>query len=200
MTRNDIKAQFPEATKEQIDAILNINSEDIGKVKSNLTNLENQVSQLNQQITTLNGQIVDKDKTINDLNTQVKDSANKNVNLDDLNKQIEQLKKDVADRDTTIANNSKQYRIKDELRGMKAKNVDVIWPLLKLDSITEKDGKLEGLAEQVEALQKSDSYLFDVDTDTNNQRGGFSGNQDLTNANRTNNDIINNAIRNAFRR
>ena len=199
MTRNDIKAQFPEATKEQIDAILNINSDDIGKVKSNLSNLENQVSQLNQQITTLNSQIVDKDKTINDLNVQVKDSVNKNVNLDSLNKQIEQLKKDVADRDTMIANNSKQYRIKDELRGMKAKNVDVIWPLLKLDAITEKDGKLEGLAEQIEALQKSDAYLFDA-TDTNVQRGGFSGNQDLTNANRSNNDIINAAIRNAYRR
>lgn len=199
MTRNDIKAQFPEATKEQIDAILNINSDDIGKVKSNLSNLENQVSQLNQQITTLNSQIVDKDKTINDLNVQVKDSVNKNVNLDSLNKQIEQLKKDVADRDTMIANNSKQYRIKDELRGMKAKNVDVIWPLLKLDAITEKDGKLEGLTEQIEALQKSDAYLFDA-TDTNVQRGGFSGNQDLTNANRSNNDIINAAIRNAYRR
>lgn len=191
MTRNDIKAQFPEATKEQIDALLNINSEDIGKAKNNLTNLEN-------QITTLNGQIADKDKSINDLNAQIKNTANNNANVDDLNKQIEQLKKDVADRDTTIANNSKQYRIKDELRNSKAKNVDIIWPLLKLDSITEKDGKLEGLTEQIEALQKSDAYLFD--TNTGNQRGGFSGNQDLAGANQTNNDLINNAIRNAFRR
>ena len=198
MTRNDIKAQFPEATKEQIDALLNINSDDIGKAKSNMTNLENQISSLNQQITTLNGQIADKDKSINDLNTQIKNTANSNANVDDLNNQIAQLKKDVADRDTTIANNSKQYKIKNELRGMKAKNVDVIWPLLKLDSITEKDGKLEGLTEQIEALQKSDAYLFDMNT--GNQRGGFAGNQDLAGANNTNNDLINNAIRNAFRR
>lgn len=198
MTRNDIKAQFPEATKEQIDALLNINSDDIGRAKNNLTNLENQISSLNQQITTLNGQIADKDKSINDLNAQIKNTANNNANVDDLNNQIEQLKKDVADRDTTIANNSKQYRIKDELRNSKAKNVDIIWPLLKLDSITEKDGKLEGLTEQIEALQKSDAYLFD--TNTGNQRGGFSGNQDLAGANQTNNDLINNAIRNAFRR
>jgi len=199
MTRNDIKAQFPEATSEQIKALLDIHSDDIGRAKSNVTNLENQISQLNQQITTLNGQIADKDKAINDLNNQVKNSTTNNANVDELNRQIEQLKKDVADRDSTIASNNKQYRIKDELRSSKAKNVDVIWPLLKLDSITEKDGKLEGLTEQIEALQKSDAYLFDVDNN-NNQRGGFSGNQDLTNANRTNNDIINNAIRNAFRR
>lgn len=199
MTRNDIKAQFPDATKEQIDALLNINSDDIGKAKSNQTNLETQISQLNQQITTLNGQIVDKDKSITDLNNQIKNSATNNANLDDLNKQIEQLKQAVADRDSTIANNSKQYRIKDELRSSKAKNVDVIWPLLQLEKITEKDGKLEGLAEQIEALQKSDAYLFDIGA-ADNQRGGFNGNQDLTGANRTNNDVINNAIRAAFRR
>lgn len=198
MTRNDIKAQFPDATKEQIDTLLNINSDDIGKAKSNQTNLETQISQLNQQITTLNGQIVDKDKSIADLNNQIKNSATNNANLDDLNKQIEQLKQAVADRDSTIANNSKQYRIRDELRSSKAKNVDVIWPLLQLEKITEKDGKLEGLTEQIEALQKSDAYLFETGTD--NQRGGFNGNQDLTGANRTNNDVINNAIRAAFRR
>jgi len=200
MTRNDIKAQFPEATSEQIKALLDIHSDDIGRAKSNVTNLENQISQLNQQITTLNGQIADKDKAINDLNTQVKSNSTNNVNVDELNRQIEQLKKDVADRDSKIASNNKQYRIKDELRSSKAKNVDVIWPLLKLDSITEKDGKLEGLAEQIEALQKSDAYLFETDSG-NNQRGGFSaGKQDLTNATLSNNDIINNAIRNAYRR
>lgn len=199
MTRNDIKAQFPEATKEQIDALLNINSDDIGKVKSNQTNLETQISQLNQQITTLNGQITEKDKTIKDLNGKVSAYSASENNIDDLNKQIEQLKKDVADRDTTIANNSKQYRIKDELRGVKAKNVDVVWSLLDLGKITEKDGKIEGLTEQIEALQKSDAYLFDTGTD--NQRGGFASNkQDLTGANRTNNDVINNAIRSAFLR
>ena len=31
MTRNDIKALFPEATKEAIDQLLDINSTDIGK-------------------------------------------------------------------------------------------------------------------------------------------------------------------------
>ena len=159
MTRNDIKAQFPEATNEQIDALLNINSNDIGKAKNNVSNLESQINALNQQVTTLNGQIAEKDKTITDLNKQVKSTAANNANIDELNKQIEQLKKDVTDRDATIANNSKQYRIKDELRGMKAKNVDVIWPLLNLDNITEKDGKLEGLTEQVESLQKSHVLL-----------------------------------------
>ena len=199
MTRNDIKAQFPEATSEQIKALLDIHSDDIGRAKSNVANLENQISQLNQQITTLNGQIADKDKAINDLNTQVKSNSTNNVNVDELNRQIEQLKKDVADRDSKIANSYKESKIKNRLRDKKAKNVDVVWSLLNKDAITEKDGKFEGLDEQIEALQKSDDYLFE--TDSGNQRGGFSaGKQDLTDANRTNNDIINNAIRNAFRR
>ena len=198
MTRNDIKAQFPDATNEQIKALLDIHSDDIGKLKNTQTTLETKIGELNQQITTLNGQIADKDNTINSLNTQVADANSKVTSTDDLNKRIEQLTNDLAARDATIAKNNKTYKIRDELRGMKAKNVDVIWPLLNVDAITEKDGKLEGLTEQVEALQKSDAYLFD--TDVGNERGGFSGNQDLMGGNRNNNDIINSNIRAAFGR
>lgn len=197
MTRNDIKAQFPEATKEQIDALLNINSSDIGNVKNAQTNLETQINQLNQQITTLHGQITDKDKTIGELNGKVNSYSASVTNIDDLNKQIEQLKQAVADRDAKIANSYKESKIKNQLRDKKAKNVDVVWSLLNKDAITEKDGKFEGLDEQIEALQKSDSYLFDVD---DNSRGGFAGSQDLTGKNRTNNDIINHNIRQAFLR
>ena len=84
------------------------------------------------------------------------------------------------------------YKIKDELRGLHAKNVDVIWPLLNLDKITENDGKLEGLAEQVEALQKSDAYLFDLNTGSN--RGGAAGTPEIGN-NTSVNDAVNQAIR-----
>ena len=197
MTRNDIKAQFPEATKEQIDALLNINSSDIGNVKNAQTNLETQINQLNQQITTLHGQITDKDKTIGELNGKVNTYSASATSIDDLNKQIEQLKQAVADRDAKIASSYKESKIKNQLRDKKAKNVDVVWSLLNKDAITEKDGKFEGLDEQIEALQKSDSYLFDVD---DNSRGGFAGGQDLTGNNRTNNDIINHNIRQAFLR
>ena len=53
---------------------------------------------------------------------------------------------------------------------MNVRNADVVMPLLKMDSISEQDGKLVGLNEQVEEIKKSDSYLF---TDSGRQHGNF---------------------------
>lgn len=82
MTRNDIKALFPEADKAQIDALLDINSQDIGKAVSKgqttQEQLENQVSSLNEQIKNLTGQ------------------------AKDLNAQITSLTGDIATKDSTI--------------------------------------------------------------------------------------------------
>lgn len=243
MTRNDIKALFPEATKEAIDQLLDINSTDIGKAvnkgQTTQDQLEGRVNSLNEQLKTLTGQnndlnekikaltsdLVQRDTTIKSLNDdketalnalkaqyevdtktlndqhsealktlqdQLKAAQDRATVADTLTERVAQLTKDVADRDQTIASNNKAYRIKDELRGLHAKNVDVIWPLLNLDKITENDGKLEGLAEQVEALQKSDAYLFDTNTGT--QRGGIVGNPDVGNATSAN-DAVNQAIR-----
>ena len=243
MTRNDIKALFPEATKEAIDQLLDINSTDIGKAvnkgQTTQDQLEGRVNSLNEQLKTLTGQnndlnekikaltsdLVQRDttiksltddkesalnalkaqyevdtKTLNDqhsealksLQDQLKAAQDRATVADTLTERVAQLTKDVADRDQTIASNNKAYKIKDELRGLHAKNVDVIWPLLNLDKITENDGKLEGLAEQVEALQKSDAYLFDTNTGT--QRGGIVGNPDVGNATSAN-DAVNQAIR-----
>ena len=235
MTRNDIKALFPDAPKEAIDQLLDINSADIGKVanKSQTAQdqLEERVKNLTEQLKTLTDQnkaltadIAEKGKTIetltseketavNDLKAQhevevktlttkqadelktlqaqLKAAQDKATVADTLTERVAQLTKDVADRDATIQNNSKQYKIKDELRGLHARNVDVIWPLLNLEKITENDGKLEGLAEQVEALKQSDAYLFD--TNTGAQRGGFPGVQEISgsvDANTAMNDAI----------
>lgn len=244
MTRNDIKALFPEADKAQIDALLDINSQDIGKAVSKgqttQEQLENQVSSLNEQIKNLTGQakdlnaqitnltseIAQKDSTIKTL-TDEKDTAlnglkaqhevdvkaltDKQANelktlqdalkaaqdkaqiADTLTERVTQLTQDVAARDATIRNNSKQYRIKDELRNQHAKNADVVWKMLDIDKIAEdEDGKLNGLTEQLEALKQSDAYLFE--SDPGQQRGGFSAAPDIGNKN-TVNDVVNQAIR-----
>lgn len=243
MTRNDIKALFPEATKEQIDSLLDINSTDIGKAVSKgqttQEQLENQVSNLNEQIKTLTGQAKDlntqiasltsdvaqrdstiktltdeKDTALNDLKAQhevdVKNLTDKQAGelktlqdalkaaqdkvsvTETLTDRIAQLTKDIADRDATIASDRKQFHIKDELRNLKARDIDVIMPLLKMDDITEEDGQLNGLSEQVDALKNSYAYLFD--SNPGNQRGGFSGSPDIG-GKTTVNDVVNKAIR-----
>ena len=71
-------------------------------------------------------------------------------------------------------------------------NLDEVLVPGMIDGYYDTDGKLEGLAEQVEALQKSDAYLFDTNTGT--QRGGIVGNPDVGNATSAN-DAVNQAIR-----
>lgn len=115
-------------------------------------------------------------QTVAERDATIKQEQAKNGTVDALQSKVDQLTKDLADRDATIQSKNLEYQIKDELRGMKARNVDVIMPLLQRDKITVKDGKLEGLSDQVEALKKSDAYLFD--TENRGNRGGFSGHQD----------------------
>lgn len=243
MTRNDIKALFPEATSEQISSLLDINSADIGKavnkgqttqeqLEAQVSNLNEQVKQLtgqakdlNAQISSLTGEIAQRDSTIKSL-TDEKDTALNNLKAqhevdmktladkqtgelktlqdalkaaqdkanvaDTLTDRVAQLTRDIADRDKTIAADRKQYQIKDELRNLKARDIDVIMPLLKIDEITEEDGKLNGLSEQVDALKSSYAYLFDSNPGT--QRGGFSPAPDIGEKT-TANDAVNKAIR-----
>ncbi len=53
MKREDIKALFPEATKEQLDEIMAINGADIQKAKSGLEDLQNQLSTANTELEAL---------------------------------------------------------------------------------------------------------------------------------------------------
>lgn len=245
MTRNDIKALFPDATKEQIDSLLDINSNDIGKavnkgqttqdqLEAQITSLNERIKTLDEQAKSLNGQIKsltsdlaqrdstikslndDKDKALtdlraqfevdtkalndahanelNNLNAQLKDAQGKAQLAESLTDRVTQLTQTVADRDATIRNDRKNYHIQNELRNLKARDIDVIMPLLKKDDITEDDdGNLNGLAEQVEALKSSYGYLFD--SNPGNNRGGFAGTPDVGNGAGSPNDAVNQAIR-----
>lgn len=53
MKREDITTVFPDATKEQIDALLNIHSADIGKLKGDNDTLRGQLETANGTIGTL---------------------------------------------------------------------------------------------------------------------------------------------------
>ena len=53
MKRSDITELFPEATKEQIDAIMNLNGTDINSAKKNLTELQDQYEAAKARVTEL---------------------------------------------------------------------------------------------------------------------------------------------------
>ena len=96
---------------------------------------------------------------------EVKKSVGDN---EELKKQIETLQADNKAKDDAHAAEIKKLKIdsaiETALSGAKAKNNLAVKALLKDLENAElgEDGTIKGLAEQIEALQKSDSYLFEV--------------------------------------
>lgn len=120
----------------------------------------------------VNGKLKTANQSITTLTNQLQEAQQQNGDTVALNQQIAQLTTDVADRDAQIARLAMTYRVKDALRGLNVRNADVVMPLLKMENITEQDGKLVGLTEQVEEIKKTDGYLF---SDARHPQVGFGG-------------------------
>lgn len=166
--------------KEQIDKILDENSQDIGKAKSEFEKVQTELANANQEIATLKGQVSDRD---NQLETLKKSTGDVNA----MKQQIEALQADNKAKDEKHAAEIKQLKIDSAvtaaLTGAKAKNAVAVKALLKNLDKAElgEDGTIKGLAEQIEALQKSDAYLFDIVATKPQVKGakpGESGNED----------------------
>ena len=108
------------------------------------------------------------------------------IQYDALKKQIEDLQKANKDAADAHAAEIKQLKIDSALDvalgNAKAKNKIAVKALLKdIDKAElDADGTIKGLAEQIAALQKSDSYLFDANgtTKVKGAEPGESGNED----------------------
>ena len=140
---------------------------------------------------------LDKVKTlqsaVSERDEMIKVEKSKNIGVDTLQAKITALEKDVADRDTKIHDIVLDGRIRDAVRNYKARDVNVVMPLLKRDAIGEKDGELTGVNEQLEALQKSHNYLFDIGG--GGGRVGFDGGQDIGGQPKSENAVMNQALR-----
>jgi len=127
---------------------------------------------------------------------QIQAEQAKNATVNELQAKVDQLTQDVAARDQQLHAQSLDYTIKDALRAAKARNVDVVIPLLKREDITVKDGKLEGFDAQLTTIKQSYPYLFESDN-PGSQRGGYSGQQDIIGG--ASSDSTNAAMNNALR-
>lgn len=67
MTRQDVLDQFPEATKDQIDALLNIHSADIGKAKGDAAKLQGDLKAAQDALATANATIAEMEKNKGDV-------------------------------------------------------------------------------------------------------------------------------------
>lgn len=149
MKRDFLKALGIE-DKDIIDKILDENSADIGRAKGELDTYKDKVKTLEDDIKT-------KDSTISDLEKKVGD-------VDALNQKITQLETDKAtlttELDTKVTEIKKNYAIESGVRDAKAKNIKAVMALLDMTKITYSEDKLEGLSEQLTALQGGEDTGF----------------------------------------
>ena len=167
--------------KEQVDKILDENSQDIGKAQGDSEKIQKDLDAANAEVESLKGQISDRDKQLETLKNSTGD-------VEAMKQQIATLQADNKAKDDAHAAEIKQLKIDaaidSALTGAKAKNNTAVKALLKdLDKAElADDGTIKGLAEQIEALQKSDAYLFDTTTKKKTQvkgaKPGESGNDD----------------------
>lgn len=135
-----------------IDAIMAENGKDVNAAKSKTTELETKVSELE-------GQISERDKQLNDLKNSAKDNET-------LTKKITELEEaNTASKtayENKIADIQKNHAVESGIRDAKAKNVKAVMALIDMEKISYKEGKLEGLSEQIETLTKGEdtSFLF----------------------------------------
>lgn len=123
--------------------------------------------QVNEEKKALEGQIADLNKSVDGLNEKIKAG-------DNAEESIQKLKDQLAQKDAQIKAGRKETAIRLSLAQARAKNVRAAMALLDADKLElEEDGSVKGLKEAVEALQKSDAYLFDQAEIPSAPTGGF---------------------------
>lgn len=113
--------------------------------------------------------VAERDKSITELQQKIKAG-------DDASKSISELQEQLKARDAAMVLARKDAAIQIELAKVKAKNPKAVTALLDVEKFElQEDGSIKGMKEGIEALQKSDPYLFDTQPNTNTQQQPTSG-------------------------
>lgn len=158
MKREDITKIFEGATDEQISAVLNINSADIGNAKKKLEserdNYKSQLDTATEQLKAFEGvDVKDLQGKITELNGQ-------------LATQKASFEKQIADRDFDDMLNG-------AISGSKAKNVKAVRALLDLEAIKASKNQAADIEAALKKVKEENDYLFTSDEPIDNP--GFTG-------------------------
>ena len=134
---------------------------------------------------------------IEELNAQLAELKKAVEGNDSLKEQIAKLQEGITSRDAALKAQQMDFTIKDAVRGSKAKNADVVIKMIDRGKITENDGHIYGLNEQIEALKKTDAYLFEEEKPQQTPAGGIDPHNDPSLQKPTTNSAINDMIRRA---
>lgn len=130
-------------------------------------------NEINEENKTLKKSVSDRDKQLEDL----KKSSGDNTALQ---QQISDLQKQNADQqkahDEELAKLKLDNAVEIALSGAKARNGKAVKAMLDMSKVKlGEDGKLSGFDEQIEALKKSDAYMFDVQQQQQQTQQQFTG-------------------------
>lgn len=170
MKRSELEALG--LTKEQVDAIIKINGDDIENAKKVA---EAETKSVQNEVDALKGQIKDRDKQLETLKATAGDN-------EELSKQIADLQaENTTAKQTHEAEMTRlkvDFAVEKALTGAKAKNVKAVKALLDLeDAKLDKEGNVKGLQEQIDKLIAADDskFLFEVPEQGQQQQQTFKG-------------------------
>lgn len=117
-------------------------------------------------------------KELAELKSKLEEQSKANETTMTLQEKYNKIKAEHEKAKQEYANNLNNLRLDNALGKSGAKNMKALKALLNNEKITyEQDGSIKGLDEQIEALKKSDSYLFD----TANEKQGVGGFSNVSN-------------------
>ena len=149
-------------TKEQIDGILDENSQDIGTAKTGLTDAQAKLKEAEAEIAALKGQVSERDSQLEALKTSTGD-------IDSLKQQIVTLQSENKKKDEIHAAEIKKIQREsvdaELLTGAKAKNIKAVLGLLdSLDDSLDIAAYKAMRTEQIKTLQTAEDSKFLFDT------------------------------------
>lgn len=149
---------------------LGLTDEQIGSVMAlhgqSMTDTNTKIATAEQEVKTLKSQIDERDKDLAKVKKEFADNETIKVKFEELQSSYKDLKEKSEQQVTTIKRESALAKL---LSDAKVKNPKAVSALLDNDLIKFENDTLTGVTEQLEALKKSDAYLFDM----GQQQGGY---------------------------
>ena len=140
-------------TKEQVDSVFKLHGQE--------------VNDLNAQVSTLTAERDGYQSQVEDVTTKLNDAKAAAGNNEELTAQLQQLQSDLdsakQEAENRVSQTKVDYELKLALKENGALNDKAVSALLDRDVIKlDKEGKITGLSEQIEAVKTENPFLFET--------------------------------------
>lgn len=142
---------------EQVDKIMREHGKTVNELKEQLEG----VGQKDEQIKEYEKQLKERDKELEKVKEQLSSDSESQQIIKDLQKKNKELAEQYEKK---LKEKEFDYALDKALTNNKSRNNKAVKALLDTESLSLNDkGEIEGLDKQLEALQESDKYLFDIE-------------------------------------